>query len=98
MILLSKPLGACVANIPRIWRVFDFGFRFVAGGIEYDDTRGSRLSQVRPTDPYARLPAKNRRSLREVLSVLLSSAYRKNGLTAMELQRCRPAMMSALQR
>ena len=33
-----------------------------------------------------------------VFSVLLSSAYRKNSLTAMELSRCRPTMMSALQR
>jgi Pyoverdine/dityrosine biosynthesis protein len=31
-------------------------------------------------------------------SVLLSSAYRKNSLTAMELSRCRPTIMSALQR
>ena len=33
-----------------------------------------------------------------LFSVLLSSAYRKNSLTAMELSRCRPTIMSALQR
>jgi hypothetical protein len=33
-----------------------------------------------------------------VFSVLLSSAYRKNSLTAMELSLCRPTIMSALQR
>jgi hypothetical protein len=34
----------------------------------------------------------------KVFSVLLSSAYRKNSLSAMELSRCRPAIMSALGR
>jgi Pyoverdine/dityrosine biosynthesis protein len=33
-----------------------------------------------------------------VFSVLLSSAYRKNSLSAMELSRCRPTIMSALGR
>jgi pyoverdine/dityrosine biosynthesis protein Dit1 len=33
-----------------------------------------------------------------VLSVLLSSIYRKNSLTAMQLPRCRPTIMTALQR
>jgi Pyoverdine/dityrosine biosynthesis protein len=33
-----------------------------------------------------------------LFSVLLSSVYRKNSLTAMQLARCRPTIMSALQR
>jgi hypothetical protein len=41
---------------------------------------------------------KNNDLAEDILSVLLSSAYRKNSLTAMQLPRCRPALMSALQR
>jgi hypothetical protein len=56
-----------------------------------------RVIQVQPRAAHVCTPRVDD-LVEKVLSVLLSSAYRKNSLTAMHLTGCRPAMMSALRR